>query len=59
MFLKQEKPEMDNLEEKNLVLKEKYLDKFQYFKKIVFNGNPCKNVTKYFCIGHSKHFFLF
>ena len=45
MFLKQEKPEMDDFEEKKtLVLKEKYSkyskEKFQYFKKILSNGYP-------------------
>ena len=35
MFLKQEKPEMDEFErKKKKVLKEKYLEKFQCFKKI-------------------------
>ena len=52
MFLKQEKPEMDNFErKKNLVLKEKYLE------------NVNKNVTKYFrlffCFRTFEAFFLF
>ena len=50
MFLKQENSEMDDFEErKTLVLKEK-LNNFQ-----VFNGYPCKNVAKYFCILFSEH----
>ena len=69
MFLKQEKPEVDDFEEekKTLFLKEKFqyfniLRK--YFEKVqVFNGYPCKNVTKYlaysFVSEHSKHFILF
>ena len=37
MFLKQEKPKMDDSEinKTTLVLKEQYLYKFQYFKKIL------------------------
>ena len=48
MFLIKEKPEMDDFEEeKHLVGKEI----FKYFhEKNFFNGYPCKNVTKYFCI---------
>ena len=35
MFLKPVRPEMDDFERKKaLVVKEKYLNKFQYFKKI-------------------------
>ena len=57
MFLKQEKPEMDEFE-RNL--------KKKYFKQIfwkVFNGYPCKNVTNIFAYSfvskHNKHFILF
>ena len=46
MFLKQEKPEMyDSEEKKSLVLKENILKNVP-----VFDGYPCKNVTEYFCI---------
>ena len=49
MFLKKEKPELDDFEEKNFDAKVKYL-------KNVLNGYPCKNVTKYFCISFvSEH----
>ena len=58
---------MDDFEEKKMVLNEKYF-KFKYFKKIilknnkVFNGYPCKIVTKYFCIffcfKHPEHLFF-
>ena len=47
MFLKQEKPEMDDFEEIKFGSKRK--KKCQYFKKIFwkfpifFNGYPCKN----------------
>ena len=69
MFLKQEKPEMDDLEKrKTLVLKEKYLQKNynilrKYFLK-VFKGFPCKKFTKYlfilFCFRtFYKQLFLF
>ena len=34
--MKQEKPEMDDLKKKSLVLTEIYLEKFQYIKKIYF-----------------------
>ena len=52
MFLKQEKPEMDDLEEeKNFDSKGKILKNVnslrKYFEK-VFNGYPRKNVTKNF-----------
>jgi len=61
MFLKQEKFEIDDFEEeKNLVLKEKYFDKFLFIMFLYiliyflmskfFNEYPCKNGTKYFCI---------
>ena len=36
MFLKQEKPEMEDFEkDETLVIKKKYLEKFQYFNKIL------------------------
>ena len=55
MSLKREKPEIDDFEEEEKFgSKEKLLNfQSQYFKKIfltVFNGYPCKNFTKYFCI---------
>ena len=66
MFLKQEKPEMDNFEEETkLVLKEK----FHYFKKIFekcpsFQRIPLQKCHKIFFAysfvsEHSKHFFSF
>ena len=66
MFLKPVRPEMDDFERKKaLVVKEKYLNKFQYFKKIsgtFFYRYICKNLTNIFAYsfvsGHSKHFFL-
>ena len=44
MFLKQEKPEIDDFERKlNFGSKEKTSKKFQYFKKILFSMNiPAK-----------------
>ena len=42
MFLNQEKPEMDDFERRNKlwsVLKEKYFEKFQYFKNICILKN--------------------
>ena len=42
MFLNQEKPEMDDFERRNKlwsVLKEKYFEKFQYFKTICILKN--------------------
>ena len=57
MFLKQEKPEMDDFEKKiKFGSKRKILRKILYFKKIfwknsqAFNGYLSKNVTKYFGI---------
>ena len=52
MFLKQEKPEMDDFEEKkNFGFKGKiliYITLRKYFLNVqVFNGYPFKNVTKY------------
>ena len=48
---------------KNLIVEEKYLEKFQYFKKIFFNENLAKssqNIFAYsFVSEHSKHFFYF
>ena len=48
-------------ENKTLVLKEKYLLYENIEKNArVFNGNPCKNVTKYFCIFfHFREFCIF
>ena len=64
-FFKQEKPEMDDFEETN-VLKEKHL-KFQYHKKIFWkmfkiltdtHAKMSKNTFAYsFVSEHSKHFF--
>ena len=47
MFLKQERHEMDDFEKnkETLCLQQKYVEKFQYF-----NGYPCKNFAKYFCM---------
>ena len=60
MFLKQEKPEMDDFERKTKFGSEgKVLSKIQYFKKILkkkcpgFNWYPCKNFTIFL------HIFLF
>ena len=51
MFLKKEKPEMEDFERKKYFgSKGKILKLFSIFKenilKQVFNVNPCKNVTK-------------
>ena len=46
MFLKQEKPKMDDLKKKK--------------KTFGFNAYPCKNVTSYFAYSFvSEHFFNF
>ena len=67
MFLKQEKPEMDYFaEEKNLVLKEKYINSLnilrKYFEKL-FLRIPLENVTNTFAYSfvseHLSIFFLF
>ena len=47
MFLKQEKSEMDDFDEKRtLVLKE--FRNVIILRKYPFNGYPCKNVTNFF-----------
>ena len=49
MFLKQDKPEMDGFEKEE---KNGYKGKYSIFLENcdnqVFNGYPCKNITKYY-----------
>ena len=50
MYLKQEKPEMDDFEEKkNLVLNEKYF-KENILRKYFETDTIAKHFNKYFCI---------
>ena len=57
MFLKQEKPEMDDFKKRTLVIKEKYFFKFQSFNR--YPGKKFTTIFAYsFVSEHSKSFFL-
>ena len=56
MFLKQERPEVDDFErkKKTLAVKEKYVQ--EYIRQNVYNGNSCKNFNIFFSTILKKYF---
>ena len=65
MFIKQEKPKMDDFERKKLVLKEKYFKNVNILRKYFFHNVSTDTLAKMpqnifshcFVSEHSKHYF--